>query len=292
MRVRVEYRSWLGRVVLPWLPFVLVIALYAHGSNIRHQENPKDKMMPNASQLWTGLEESIQIRNKDGYKWEGWKDFHVWSPESWKTVPEGWSIQIVEDTRASLKRLFIGLSLSTICALIVGLHMGGFPFVEVLMLRFIGFFSFLPPLALLPLVFIYLGTGEVAKIAIIFLGTFFDLTQNFYLRILEVPDRYIFQSYAQGASTPEVLYKICLVLKAPPILDTIRLAIRPAWVYLIASELIAASAGLGFRIQVVQRSLRVDIILWYILWIAFMGYLLDTAIRLLSSVTFPWSSKV
>jgi NitT/TauT family transport system permease protein len=170
--------------------------------------------------------------------------------------------------------------------------MGAFPGVEVLMLRFVGFFSFLPPLALLPLVFIYLGTGEVAKVAIVFLGTFFDLTQNFYLRIIEVPERYVFQSYAQGASTWEVVYKICLVLKAPPILDTIRLAIRPGWVYLIASELIAAEAGLGYRIALVQRSLQVNVILWYILWIAFLGYLLDLAIRLVTRFAFPWASKV
>lgn len=292
MRVRHEYRSWLGRLILPWLPFILVIALYAKGSVDRHAENPKDKMMPGVTQLIDGLEFVLQIRTPDGYKWDGWKDFHAFSRESWKTVPDGWRVLLWEDTVASLKRLLTGLILSGTLALLVGLHMGVFPWFEVLMLRFIGFFSFLPPLALLPLVFIYLGTGEVAKVAIVFLGTFFDLTQNFYLRILEVPDRYIFQSYAQGASTWEVCYKVCLVLKLPPILDTIRLAIRPAWVYLIASELIAAEAGLGYRIALVQRSLQVNVILWYILWIAFLGYLVDLAIRAITRVFFPWASKV
>lgn len=292
MRVRVEYRSWLGRLVLPWLPFLLVIGLYTKGSVDRHADNPKDKMMPNLSQLVDGLEYAVQIRTSDGYRWDGWKDFHVFSPEAWKNLPPGWRVLLWEDTVASLKRLATGLTLSATLALFVGLHMGAFPVVEVLMIRFVGFFSFLPPLALLPLVFIYLGTGEVAKVAIVFLGTFFDLTQNFYLRILEVPERYVFQSYAQGASTWEVVYKICLVLKAPPILDTIRLAIRPGWVYLIASELIAAEAGLGYRIALVQRSLQVNVILWYILWIAFLGYLLDLAIRLVTRFAFPWASKV
>lgn len=292
MRVRFEYRSWLGRLILPWLPFLLVIALYAKGSIDRHAENPKDKMMPNATQLVQGLEFAVQIRTPDGYKWDGWENFHLFSRESWKTVPEGWRMLLWEDTVASLKRLILGLGLSAGLALFIGLHMGAFPWFETLMLRFIGFFSFLPPLALLPLVFIYLGTGEVAKVAIVFLGTFFDLTQNFYLRILEVPDRYIFQSYAQGASTWEVVYKICLVLKLPPILDTVRLAIRPAWVYLIASELIAAEAGLGYRIALVQRALQVNVILWYILWIAFLGFMCDLVIRLISRFFFPWQTKV
>ena len=292
MRVRVEYRSAWGRFILPWLPFLLVIGLYVKGSIDRHADNPKDKMMPSASQLMDGLEFVLQIRTADGYRWDGWKDFHLFSSESRKTVPEGWRVLLWDDTIASLKRLLLGLFLSATLALIVGLHMGAFPMFEVLMLRFVGFFSFLPPLALLPLVFIYLGTGEVAKVAIVFLGTFFDLTQNFYLRILEVPDRYIFQSYAQGASTWEVVYKICLTLKLPPILDTIRLAIRPAWVYLIASELIAAEAGLGYRIALVQRSLQVNVILWYILWIAFLGYLCDVLIRLATRIAFPWASKV
>ena len=292
MRVRHEYRSWLGRLILPWIPFVLVILLYTKGSIDRHAENAKDKMMPNLTQLAQGFEFAVQIRTPDGYRWDGWENFHLFSRESWKTVPDGWRMLLWEDTIASLKRLLLGLSLSGTLALAVGLHMGVFPWFEVLMLRFIGFFSFLPPLALLPLVCIYLVTGEVAKVAIVFLRTFFDLTQNFYLRILEVPDRYVFQSYAQGASTWEVAYKVCLMLKLPPILDTVRLAIRPAWVYLIASELIAAEAGLGYRIALVQRSLQVNVILWYILWIAFLGYLGDLVIRLVTRAFFPWASKV
>jgi NitT/TauT family transport system permease protein len=291
VRVRFEFRNAWARIVLPWIPFALVVALYAQGSIERHRENPKDKMMPGLSQLGDGLEYVLQVRTRDGYRWEGWSSFRVWDVSRWGDLPEGWRIFLVEDVAASLRRLVTGLALSAGLGLIVGLHMGAFPVVEVLMLQFIGFFSFLPPLALLPLVFIYLGTGETAKVAIVFLGTFFDLTQNFYLRVLEVPERYIFQAYAQGASSPEVLYKICLRMKLPPILDTIRLAVRPGWVYLIAAELIAAEAGLGYRISLVQRSLRVDVILWYILFIALLGYLFDLAIRFLIRTIFPWSSK-
>ena len=291
MMVREQFRNLWGLHLLPLVPFILVICLYAKGSIDRHAENPKDKMMPNLTQLRDGLDYVIQVRDKNGYKWDGWKDFHVWQPSCWKELPEGFRIYLLEDAWASLKRLFAGLALSSIVALVVGLHMGAFPVVETVMFKFVSFFSFLPPLALLPLVFIYLGTGEEAKVAIVFLGTVFDLTQNFYLRILEVPDRYVFQSYAQGASTPEVLYKICLRLKLPPILDTIRLAMRPAWVYLIAAELIAAEAGLGYRISLVQRNLRVDVILWYILFIAVLGFLFDLLVRWFIEKAFPWSLR-
>jgi NitT/TauT family transport system permease protein len=287
--VREEFRNRWGLRLLPLIPFVLVILLYAQGSIARHQENPKDKMMPSAGQLAEGLDYILQVRDKNGYKWEGWKEFHVWEVHRYKELPPGWRIYLFDDAWASLKRLFAGLALSSITALVIGLHMGTFPVIETIMFKFISFFSFLPPLALLPLVFIYLGTGEGAKVAIVFLGTVFDLTQNFYLRVLEVPERYVFQSYAQGASTPEVLYKICLRLKLPPILDTVRLAMRPAWVYLIAAELIAAEAGLGYRISLVQRSLRVDVILWYILFIAILGFLFDLFVRWFIRTVFPWS---
>ncbi|MBI4863064.1 MAG: ABC transporter permease subunit [Candidatus Riflebacteria bacterium] len=292
MMVREQFRSGLGRLVLPALPFLVVILIYARGSHERHLENPKDKLMPTGSQLVGGLDYVVQVRDENGYTWEGWKEFRFWQVHRYGEFPSGFRIYLLDDAIASLKRLFLGLGLSSILALVVGLHMGAFPAVETLMLRFISFFSFVPPLALLPLVFIYLGTGETAKVAIVFLGTFFDLTQNFYLRILEVPERYVFQAYAQGASTPEVLYKICLVLKLPPILDTIRLAMRPAWVYLIAAELIAAEAGLGYRISLVQRTLRVDVILWYILFIALLGYMFDAAVRLFVRKVFPWSQHV
>jgi len=289
VRVREQFRHAWGLWLLPLVPFVLVIALYAKGSVDRHLENPKDKMMPNLVQLTEGLDYILQVRDKNGYRWEGWNDFHVWQIHRVREFPEGFRILLLEDSWASLKRLFAGLALSSVTAVVVGVHMGAFPVIEVLMFRFISFFSFLPPLALLPLVFIYLGTQEEAKVAIVFLGTVFDLTQNIYLRVLEVPERYVFQSYAQGASTLEVVYKICLRLKLPPILDTIRLAMRPAWVYLIAAELIAAEAGLGYRISLVQRSLRVDVILWYILFIAVLGFLFDVLIRWFIKRAFPWS---
>lgn len=291
MRVREELRHNTALWVLPWLPFILVILLYSSGSEIRHRENPKDKMMPGASQLVDGADFVVRIRTPDGYEWPGWKQFRFLDTSTWKDIPKGFRILLLEDMQASLGRLARGLGLSSIVAIAAGLSMGAFPVVETLLLRFVSFFSFLPPLALLPLVFIYLGTGELAKVAIVFLGTVFDLTQNVYMRIKEVPSRYILRSYAQGASTPEVLFKIALRYKLPSILDSIRLAMRPAWVYLIAAELIAAEAGLGYRIALVQRTLQVNVILLYILTIAVMGFAFDMLVRWVVHRLFPWSER-
>ncbi len=299
MRVREEIRNrWLS-LLLPWALFIVVLALYSLGSHLKHRENPKDKLMPNASQLMQGVQIATKLR---GYRPPTAAVAAIPARPATESTPARAVVEavpadpgspgkrwIVEDLKASLTRLIAGMSLSITVAVLVGLHMGAFPFFETLGTRFIEFFSFVPPLALLPLVFIYLGVSEGAKIAIIFLGTVFILTQDVYLRIKEVPQRYIHQAYARGASTFEVLFKICLKHKIPAILDSIRLAMRPAWVYLIAAELIAASAGLGYRIRLVERQLGVHIIIPYILAIATIGFLFDLAIRMIIRTVYPWS---
>lgn len=265
MRVREDFRRPLLRALLPWILFAILLGLYSWGSYQRHRENPKDKLIPNYLQLAKGIEQVTRVRKSTGQRW------------------------IVQDIEASVTRLAIGLGLSAFVGISIGLHMGAFPAVEVFFTRFINFISFVPPLALLPLVFIYLGVEDTAKVALIFLGTVFTLTEGVYLAVKQVPQRFIQQAYAQGASTFEVLFKICLKYKLPEILDTVRLALRPAWVYLIAAELIAADAGLGYRIQLVGRQLGVHIIIPYLLIIALLGFLMDLGLRVLNRVLHPWS---
>jgi NitT/TauT family transport system permease protein len=255
------------RVILVALPFVLVVLLYASGSISRHRENPQDRLMPGVSQIIEGVKSTIEVNPRTETVW------------------------LIQDLKHSLKLIAIAMTMSVVLAVTVGLFMGAFEAIEAFHLPFVKFFSFIPPLALLPLVFIYFGTGFAAKILIIFLGTYFLLVIDVYLKVRDVPIRLVNKAYTLGASTIEVVFKVILRGAWPKILDSIRLSFRQAWIYLIAAELIAAEAGLGYRINVVQRQLGVNIILWYIFLIGMIGFSVDFLIVRFIRYHYGWSME-
>lgn len=253
-----------ARLVLAAIPFLLLAAAYAVGSVMRHQENPKDKLMPNATQLVDGLHDITRVR-LSGDRW------------------------LVEDTLISLARLGRSLAIATALSIAVGLFMGTFTVVDALFNPFLRALSKIPPLALLPILFIYLGVQEAPKTALMVIGVFPTLTQDVYLRIREVPQEMVNKAYTLGASTLEVALKLVLAQAWPKILDSIRLTLGPLWVFLIAAEAISSESGLGYRIYVVQRQLGVNVILPYILWISLLGFLMDAAIRYWVKWRHPWA---
>ena len=253
-----------GRILFGSLPFLLVVLCYGYGSWQRHVENPKDKIMPNLRQLAVGVERVVEENPRTGTRW------------------------IVEDTKISLVRLLLGISIASTIAVFLGLFMGTFHPIHALFAPFITAVSKIPPLALLPLIFIALGTEEEAKITLIVLGIFPTLTQDVYLRVREIPVELIQKAFTLGASPIEVTFKVILAGIWPKVLDSIRLAIGPAWIFLIAAEAISSEAGLGYRIYVVQRQLGVNMILPYIAWISLLGYGMDYAIRFWIRWRHPW----
>lgn len=251
--------------LLVLLPIVIVLALYFYGSYKRHQENPRERMMPNLGQIKQGVVDTIKVNERTGNRW-------LWV-----------------DLKRSLYLMAVSMGLTVAAAVFVGLHIACFAAVEALHLRFVRFASFIPPLALLPLIFIFVGTGDGAKILLIFLGTYFILVMDVYLRCKEVPMKLIQKAYTMGASTQEVVYKVVLRYAWPGILNSIRFSFRQAWIYLIAAEMIAADAGLGYRIILVQRQIGVNIILWYLFIIGTIGFATDFIILKIIQTRYAWS---
>ncbi|MFC1743574.1 ABC transporter permease [Candidatus Riflebacteria bacterium] len=249
------------------VPFLVLIGLYSYFSYKRHLENPRDKFLPNAKQLLNAVKKSTRSNPRTG------------------------NIDLLVDIKASLKRIALAMLISILSAIWFGLTMGAFPGIEAIMLNFVNLISFVPPLVLLPLVFIFVGIGESAKILIIFLGTFFILTRDIYLKIKNTPIKLVHKGYTLGASTLEVVFKIMLPYSWPGILQSTRLAITQGWIYLIAAEMISASEGLGYRINVVQRQLAVNTILWYIFVIALIAFLVDRSILLWINYFHPYHDK-
>jgi NitT/TauT family transport system permease protein len=167
--------------------------------------------------------------------------------------------------------------------------MGIFSTVRALFSPIVTALAKIPPLALLPIIFIFLGVDESSKIVLIALGVAPTLTNDITLVGQSIPRNTIVKAYTLGASTSEVVIKVILPQILPRMIDSIRLTIGPAWIYLIASEAISADSGLGYRIYVVQRQLAMNVILPYVVWIALIGLVLDYGLAALSRWGFPWA---
>jgi NitT/TauT family transport system permease protein len=254
---------WL-RTTLIILPFAIIVIGYVILAEQRHQENPADKVTPTIRQLAGGFWRAATEPDRDG------------------------KIRLWVDTVTSLRRLAMGVLLAAVIGILAGLHVGVTPFFEANWLKFVTFFDKIPALALLPILFIVFGLEETAKIALIFIGIVPTITLDTYLRTKEIPREQIVKAFTLGASDVEVAYKVVLPQIFPKALDSVRLNLKGAWLFLIAAESIAATEGLGYRIFVVRRYLAMDIIIPYVLWIALLAFLIDLALRLWVTKGFRW----
>jgi len=259
-----EPPGWL-KLVLAAIPFILIIAVYLYFSDARLQANPNDKLLPGFQQM----ADAVQRLAFEPSKRTG--EYLFWN-----------------DTLASLQRLLLGLTLATVVALIVGLNMGALNGLFALTNPVITFIAMIPPLALLPVLLIAFGLGEVGKVMLIFIGTMPIMTRDVALSVRAFPQEQIVKAKTLGASDLAVIYKILLPQIMPRLITALRLSIGSAWLFLIAAEAIASTDGLGYRIFLVRRYLSMDIIVPYVLWITVLGFAMDYALRMLLKWRYAW----
>jgi NitT/TauT family transport system permease protein len=196
--------------------------------------------------------------------------------------------QLWTDTGASLRRIGIGLGAAACCGLFCGLFLGLFIGLELLLLPFLTFLSIIPPLAVLPIIFIVFGVDELAKVMLIFIGTFPLITRDIQVAVKKIPRQQIIKTCTLGASQFSLAFCIVLPQILPRLLETVRISMGPAWLFLIAAEAIAATSGLGYRIFLVRRYLAMDIIIPYVLWIVLIGATVDFGLRFILKKRYAW----
>lgn len=255
---------WL-KVALASLPFIIVIITYLLASDARLEANPQDKILPSLTQMVNAMDRmAFQPDRRSG-------DYLLWS-----------------DTLSSLKRLAIGVSIATVFALLIGINMGLFAGISATLLSFVTFFSMIPPLAILPILFIVFGVDELGKVMLIIVGTFPIITRDVYMATRKIPREQIVKALTLGASQIAVVYKIVLPQIMPRLLSAVRLSLGAAWLFLIAAEAIASTDGLGYRIFLVRRYLSMDVIIPYVLWITLIGFVIDYALQLIIRTRYRW----
>ena len=151
--------------------------------------------------------------------------------------------------------------------------------------------AMIPPLAVLPILFITLGLGEVAKVALIVLGVTPVMVRDLAFRVAEIPSELILKAQTLGASTWQLLLRVVLPMLLPKLIRALRLALGPAWLFLIAAEAIASTEGLGYRIFLVRRFLAMDVILPYVAWITLLAFTMDWLLGRLNRRLFAWSER-
>lgn len=252
-------------IFLAAVPFVLVLIAYSIASDLRLAANPQDKLLPAISTIWdtaTRLFTEPDRRSDDILLWL--------------------------DTYASLMRLLLGVGISAVVSLVLGLAIGLLPMVRSGFSSFVAVLSMVPPLALLPILFIVFGLGELSKVVLIVIGITPFMTRDLSQRVLDIPAEQLIKAQTIGASSWVITLRVVLPQILPRLISNVRLSLGSAWLFLIAAEAVASDVGLGYRIFLVRRYLAMDVILTYVVWITLLAFIVDWALKTLSRKAFPW----
>ena len=196
--------------------------------------------------------------------------------------------ELMADVRISCYRVVAGWTLSALIAMPLGLFIGTYRAVQALLEPLTDFVRYMPAVAFVPLVMLWIGIDEGAKIGMIFIGTFFQMVLMVAEDVRRVPMQQIEAAQTMGATRTEIVEKVILPSAKPALLDTLRITMGWAWTYLVVAELVAANSGLGFAIVKAQRFLQTDKIFAGILLIGLIGLAFDQAFRLAHRAAFPW----
>ncbi|XPF94594.1 ABC transporter permease [Colwellia sp. RE-S-Sl-9] len=256
-------------IFLSLLPFIIILFVYWNASNIRLAENPNDKLLPSFTQIYSAVDRLAFTENKRTGEYLFW-----------------------QDTSASLYRILIGISISALSGLIMGLLTGLIPLARSGLSPLITVISLIPPMAILPILFISFGLGELAKIMLIFIGSAPVIMRDMQSRVLQLPAEQLIKAQTLGATTWSVSIRVVLPQILPSLLASMRLSLGAAWLFLIAAEAIAAQEGLGYRIFLVRRYLSMDVIFPYVIWITLLAFIMDFLLRKISEKAFPWYHSI
>lgn len=198
---------------------------------------------------------------------------------------------LIENAGVSIYRIMMGFLLAVILGVPIGIFVGSFKFIEAIIRPICEFIRYMPVPAFVPLVMVWSGIGETAKIVIVFLGTFFQLVLMVADDAASVPDDLLNTSYTLGSKRWYTIRHILFPAMAPRLMETLRMTIGWAWTYLVVAELVASSSGLGYSIMKAQKFFQVEAIFTGILVIGIIGLITDRIFALLIKLLFPWNER-
>jgi len=205
----------------------------------------------------------------------------------------GWTLLtemgFAHDIGMTVWRVLGGFALAAVLALPLGVMMGAYKPVEAFFEPFISFARYLPASAFIPLLILWVGIGEAQKLAVIFIGSFFQLVLMIAVTVGNTRRDLVEAAYTLGVSDANLIRRVLVPGAAPEIAETLRMVLGWAWTYVIVAELIGASSGIGHMITDSQALLATDQIIFGIIVIGLIGLVSDLLFKWANRRWFPWA---
>lgn len=196
-----------------------------------------------------------------------------------------------EHLLASLQRIGIGVGAAILVGIPLGLVMGSFTWIGVVLEPYLNFLRSLPPLAYIGLLIVWSGIGDQSKIWLLFLAAFPPIAMSTIGGVRGVREDQLNAVRSLGASRRQTLTAVVLPATLPEILTGIRVAVGFAWTTVVAAEIANGIPGIGGLAYLAGQQLNTALVVACILVIGFAAILLDLGIKSLEKVLVPWRGK-
>ncbi|MRN53332.1 ABC transporter permease [Paenibacillus monticola] len=253
IRGEISRKVYMITVVATFVGILALWSLLSYGNLV------SPTFLPSPGKVWASMVTNVQSGDFWGYVW------------------------------ISFYRVLMGYLITCLLAIPIGILAGTFKIAEAIFVPVTEFIRYMPATAFIPLIIVWIGLGESAKISVIFVGCFFQMVLMVADNAKSVSGELLQASYTLGASRFQVLRKVLFPALLPDLMNTMRLIMGWAWSYLVAAELFATSSGLGFMIMRAQRYMQTEVIFLGILVIGLLGLIIDRLFALMNKKLFPWA---
>jgi NitT/TauT family transport system permease protein len=188
------------------------------------------------------------------------------------------------DLVASLFRVTTGFALAVFSGVPVGLWLGHHVHARAAFLPVVNFFRSLSPLAWIPFAILWFGIGDLPTIFLIFMAAFFPIVIATIAAVANIPSVYFRVAQDYGFKNHEILTRVTLPAIAPQVITSLRVTAGLAWLVVVAAEMIAGQAGLGFAIWDARNGLRMDLLVCGMIVIGVIGIVIDRVLLQLTKI--------
>lgn len=248
-----------------FLPFLASLLLYILASEYQSSINPGQKILPTVDKIGSSI-----------------LSYAIEADKGLGAPP------LVIDTYLSVRRVVVGTLAAGVVGLFCGLNLALSKSWRLTLGSFVTVLSVVPPITILPILFLTIGIGEIAIVALVFMGTVLPITRDIALAVESLPSQYRVKALTLGATSRDVIFDIFVPLTVPRLINSIRVNLGAAWIFVIVAESLVAEAGLGYRIFLVRRFLAMDVILPYVIWIAILGHSMDLLLAKILRWRYRW----
>lgn len=188
----------------------------------------------------------------------------------------------------SLRRVLLGFAMATVAGVILGIAMGRFKMVEAIFRPLFELVRPIPSVAWIPLAIVWFGIGETAKLFIIFMAGFVNITVNTYAGAKQVDENMLGVAYMLGANELQAFFRVVIPSCVPYIFAGMQVGLSTCWMAVLAAEMVSSTEGIGWTITAGQESGDMTQIFVGIIAIAVVGLLLAVLMRWMEKVLCQW----